>query len=88
MKLNEQKPNNDSSISSLYSKEKLNKSNYNENNNKNMMNVGHSDTQPSNESSVEISTYSEVMQQFKIKNKNNQNENETEKDKNTNNQNE
>ena len=64
------------SIGSLYSKEKTrNKSN---NNNNNILNIGYDSSQPSNESSVEISGYSTMMKQLKNDNSNINNNDNTE----------
>ena len=62
------------SIGSLYSKETRNKSNDNSNN---TLKIGYDSTQPLNESSVKISTYSEMMKQLNNQNSNiNENNND------------
>ena len=53
------------SIGSLYSQERTNKNNSNNNDSNNIVKIGYDSTQPSNESSIEISSYSEMMKQLK-----------------------
>ena len=77
---NEMKENMDS-IGSLYSKERRRNVS-----NNNIMKIGYSDTQPSNESSFEMSSYSAMMKQLKDEKYNsneNNNDNNTSHDNNT-----